>query len=96
MFMYIYKKSTKHIVSFRSDTSTPTPESPEFWLSIYIKDNKVSAADAQDLTFVETDFVDMTIDINQYKWNESTRRIEADPSYVPPPPPTAPEPTPTV
>jgi hypothetical protein len=96
MFIFIYKKSTKHILSFRSDTTTPAPASPEYWMALYIKDNNISAADAQDLTFVETAYVEINLGTNQYKWNELTQQVEADPSYVAPTPTPRPDPTPTV
>ena len=86
MFMLIYNKSTKHIVSSRNDMSTPAPQTADYWFSVYIKDNKIAAEDAQDLTFVETEHVDMMFNVNQYTWNESTQQIEADPSYVAPAP----------
>lgn len=86
MFMVIYKKSTNHIVSFRSDNSTPEPESAQYWFSMYLKDNKISAADAENLAFAETEVVDFIPSENKYKWNESTQKIELDPSYVEPTP----------
>ena len=93
MYMIIYKKSTKKIACTRTDNSTPAPQTPQFWLSVYIKDNKLSAAEAEDLTFVETEPVEGGFELDQYKWNESTRQIEVDPNYVAPTPVTPAEPT---
>jgi hypothetical protein len=76
-------------VSFRSDVSVPEPESAQYWFSMYLKDNKISAADAENLAFVETEYTQFVLNENQYKWNESTLQIEEDPSYVAP----TPEPT---
>jgi|Laugrespbdmm15sn_2_1035079.scaffolds.fasta_scaffold01354_4 hypothetical protein len=86
MYIIIYKKSTGKIVFTRTDTSAPTPQSPQFWLSVYIKDNKLSAAEAEDLTFVETEPVEGGFELDQYKWNESTQQLEVDPNYVAPTP----------
>lgn len=87
MFMLIYKKSTKHVVYYRIDTSTPAPQPAAYWFSMYLKDNKVSAQDAEDLTYVETEMMDLEFGIAKYLWNETTQQVEEDPSYVPPPPP---------
>lgn len=87
MFMIVYKKSTKHIASYRCDVSTPAPQSAAYWFSVYLKDNKISAQDAENLTYVETEFVELAFDTDKYLWNETTQQIEEDPSYVPPPPP---------
>ena len=87
MFMLIYKKSTKHVVSYRIDTSTPAPQSAAYWFSIFIKDNKISAQDAQDLVYVETEMMELAFDTDKYLWNETTQQIEQDPNYVLQPPP---------
>ena len=90
MFMIVYKKSTKHIVSYRSDAST-APQSAAYWFSVFIKDNGLTSQEANDLAFVETAPVTLAFDTDKYLWNESTQQAEEDPSYVPPPPAPPPE-----
>ena len=92
MFIIIYKKSTKHIVQVRSDDST-VPVSTETWLNIYIKDNKLTADQATDLTYVEPASIEVNIIYGKHLWNESTQQIDEDPSYVPPTPIVPAEPT---
>jgi hypothetical protein len=90
MFLLIYKKSTKHVVATRTDLSTPAPKPASYWFFTYIKDNKISDQDAQDLTYVETEVLDLAFDANKYFWNETTQQVEEDPNFVPPLPPTPP------
>lgn len=90
MFMVIYKKSTKHIVSHRSDTSTPAPQSAAYWFSVFVKDQGLTSQEADELAFIETAFIDVAFDTDKYLWNETTQQVDLDPNYVPPPPSTPP------
>lgn len=90
MFMIIYKKSTKHIVSYRVDTSTPAPQSAAYWFSVFVKDQELTPQEADELAFVETTPVTLAFDADKYLWNETTQQVEEDLSYVPPPPSTPP------
>ena len=87
MFIIIYKKSTKHIVQVRSDGSTvPTPAAT--WLNIYAKDNKLTADEATDLTYVEIAPIEFGLIHGKHLWNESTQQVDEDPNYVAPTPVT--------
>ena len=87
MFAIFYKKSTKHIVGCRTDQTTPSPQSAEYWFDVYLKDNKLFIEDFADLTFVETAYQNFGLETGKYMWNESTKQIEEDPNYVAPTPP---------
>jgi len=94
MFMIIYKKSTKHIVHYRNDGSTVRTDA-QTWFNIYIKDNKLSADQAADLTYIELAPIEINLIHGKHLWNESTQQVEEDPTYVEPTPvePTPVEPT---
>jgi len=87
MFMIVYKKSTKHIVSYRVDTSTPAPQSAAYLFSVFVNDQELTPQEADELAFVETTPVKLTFNTDKYVWNETTQQIEEDPNFVPPPPP---------
>lgn len=84
MFIVIYKKSTKHVVSYRSDDSTGVASLlAEYFFNQYLKDNNATAEQAADLTYVETAYVELAFAPEKYLWNESTQQVEVDSSYVP-------------
>ena len=82
MFAIFYKKSTKHIVGFRHDQSTPAPQSAEFWFNVFLKDNREGISDPSDIAFVETAYKDFCLELGRQMWNETTQQVEDDPSYV--------------
>lgn len=84
MFAIFYKKSTKHIVGFRHDQSTPTPQPAEYWFNMYLKDNRENIADPSDIEFIETAHQEFCLELGKQLWNETTQKIEEDPSYVTP------------
>jgi len=86
MFAIFYKKSTKHIVGFRHDQSTPAPQSAEFWFNIFLKDNREVISDSSDIAFIETAHKDFCLELGKQMWNETTEQVEVDPSYVAPTP----------
>ena len=92
MFMIIYKKSTKHIVQVRTDDST-FPTEAQIWLNTYIKDNKLSADQATDLTYVQPAPIELALAHGKHMWNESTQQVDEDPNYVEPTPVVPTEPT---
>jgi len=93
MFVIIYKKSTKHIMTFRHDTSSDsTLRTPQYWLDVYIKDSRSSTDEASDLTYVELAPMEIILQVGKHVWNESTQQVEEDPSYIQPTPtPAEPE-----
>ena len=87
MFIFIYKKSTKQVVTYRNDSSTGVASlSAEYFFNLYLKDSGATAEQAADLTYVETAHVELAFAPDKYLWNESTQQVEEDSSYVAPTP----------
>ena len=87
MNLVIYKKSTKHIVQVRHDSST-VPNSAANWFNVYIKDIRATAEQAADLTYVEIRSpIEISLLIGKHLWNETTQQVDEDPAYVEPPAP---------
>jgi hypothetical protein len=94
MFIIIYKKSTKHIVNMRHDSSSDAAlRAPQYWLDVYIQDSKSSTDEASDLAYVELAPREINLQIGKHVWNESTQQVDEDPNYVPPTPIAVTEPT---
>ena len=86
MFIIIYKKSTKHIMSYRHDSSTGLVNTAEYYFNLYLKDNNLTPDQALDLTYIETAPIVLSLQIGKHLWNELTQQVEEDSSYVAPTP----------
>ena len=92
MFVVMYDKSSKKIVEFRHDLSSPQVFTAQYYFDQYLKNNKVSS---ESHAFAEIPYVETygAIVIGNHVFNESTKTVEADPNYVPPVDPIPSEPT---
>jgi hypothetical protein len=93
MFVIIYHKTTKKLVSYRHDMSVPQVNTAQHWFDLFLADNEVGD---ENYTFAEVPFTKAlnSIEIGNHVFNEATGKVEADPSYVAPvyvpPTPTTP------
>jgi hypothetical protein len=86
MFSIAYHKTTKKLIMARRDTATvgEVPQ-PQEHLEQYCSDNDLNT---QDYIALEYPFdKKLQVTFGNHVYNESTGKIEADPNYVPPPPP---------
>jgi hypothetical protein len=92
MFVVIYDNNTKKIIEYRHDLSSPQVRTAKYYFDQCLKNNKVSS---ESHAFAEIPYVETyaSIVIGNHVFNESTRTVEADPSYVPPVDPIPLEPT---
>lgn len=94
MFVVIYHKTTKKLVSYRHDMSVPQVNTAQYWFDLFLADNEVSD---ENYAFAVVPFTKALNDIviGNHVYNLSTGKVEADPSYVAPTPvePTPAEPT---
>ena len=83
MFVVIYHKTTKKIVQYRHDMCLPEVHIAKHWFDLFLDDNEIGD---ENYTFAEVQFTKALNDIviGNHVYNESTGKVEADPSYVAP------------
>jgi hypothetical protein len=84
MFIVFYQKSDSVIKGMRHHLSTGDAPTPDQWLDVFCKDNKVSAADFGVAQINPPPANPAVVDTKIY--NVSTGLIEVNPDYTPPAP----------